>query len=94
MRPLLLLVLTVLIGAIPLLVPPLRIRNSAVLNGAEAIGISFANTLGLLGRPLMKPDVLIELPDWLKAVATIQTILGIAFLFLFGLGIRNRFRMK
>ena len=38
--------------------------------------------------------MLLGLPNWLKAVATLQTILGIAFLFLFGLGIRNRFRMK
>jgi len=43
----------------------------------------------------LRPDVVLyEYSDWLKAVATIQTILGIAFLFLFGLGIRNRFRMK
>ena len=31
---------------------------------------------------------------WLKVSATIQTILGIVLLFLFGRGIRNRFRMK
>jgi hypothetical protein len=31
---------------------------------------------------------------WLKTVAAIQTALGIVLLFLFGLGIRNRFRMK
>jgi hypothetical protein len=37
----------------------------------------------------MRPDVLVELPDWLKAVATLQSILGIALLFLFGLGILN-----
>jgi len=98
MRPLLLLVQTVLIGAIPLLMVPLRIANTRVFqqsSAAEAIGISFANTLSLLGRPLLRADVVLaEYPDWLKAVATIQTILGIAFLFLFGLGIRNRFRMK
>jgi hypothetical protein len=43
---------------------------------------------------LMRPDVLVELPDWLKAIATIQSIFGLVLLFLFGLGIRNRFRMK
>jgi hypothetical protein len=97
MRPLLLLVQTVLIGAIPLLVVPLRIANTRVLqqsSAAEAIGISFANTLSILGKPLIEADVLLGLPNWLKAVATVQTILGIAFLFLFGLGISNRFRMK
>ena len=52
---------------------------------------SFANTLSLLGKPLLRADVVLaEYPDWLKAVATIQTILGIAFLFLFGLGIRSK----
>ena len=96
-RPLLLLAATVLVGAFliaahlvgywtPLLSDPEHAR--------QAIGISFTNTLGLLGKPLMKPNVLVELPDWLKAVATIQSILGIVLLFLFGLGIRNRFRMK
>ena len=64
-------------------------------NGLKpAIGISFANTFGVFGRPLMKPEVLLELPDWLKALATIQTILGIVLLFLFGLAIRNRFRLR
>jgi len=36
----------------------------------------------------------VDLPNWLKAIAVIQSILGVALLFLFGLGIRNRFRMK
>jgi uncharacterized protein YjbI with pentapeptide repeats len=97
MRPLLLLVQTVLIGAIPLLVVPLRIANTRVFqrsSAAEAIGISFASTLSILGKPLIEADVLLGLPNWLKAIATLQSILGIAFLFLFGLGIRNRFRMK
>jgi hypothetical protein len=32
--------------------------------------------------------------DWLKVFAALQTILGTILLFLFGLGIRNKFRMK
>jgi hypothetical protein len=32
--------------------------------------------------------------DWLKAVSALQSILGLGLLFLFGLGIRNRFRLK
>jgi hypothetical protein len=43
---------------------------------------------------LIDPAVLQGLPGWLKVVATIQTILGIVLLFLFGLGIRNCFRIK
>jgi hypothetical protein len=61
-------------------------------SAAEAIGISFANTFSILGRPLIETDVLLGLPNWLKAVATLQTIFGIALLFFFGL--RNTFRMK
>jgi uncharacterized protein YjbI with pentapeptide repeats len=96
-RPLLLLVQTVLVGAVPLLLAPSRIGNSEFFrqrSAAEAIGISFANTFSILGRPIIEADVLLGLPNWLKAVATLQTILGVVLLFLFGLGIRNRFRMK
>jgi hypothetical protein len=31
---------------------------------------------------------------WLQVLAAIQTVLGTILLFLFGLGIRNKFRMK
>jgi hypothetical protein len=35
-----------------------------------------------------------DLPAALKVLAATQTIVGGAVLFLFGLGIRNKFRMK
>jgi hypothetical protein len=62
----------------------------------QAIGLSFANTFGVLDirKDFIDPDVLQNLPGWLKVVSAIQTIFGIVLLFLFGLGIRNRFRMK
>jgi hypothetical protein len=62
----------------------------------QAIGLSFANTFGVLGfrKDLIDPQVLTCLPGWLKAIAASQTIAGIVLLFLFGLAIRNRFRMK
>jgi uncharacterized protein YjbI with pentapeptide repeats len=62
----------------------------------QAIGLSFANTFGVLGirRDFTNPQVLQQLPSWLMVISTIQSILGIVLLFLFGLGIRNRFRMK
>jgi len=94
-RPLGLLVATVLIGTIIFAAHEAGFGTPLFGYVRKAAGISFANTLSLLGRPLLRSDVVLaEYPDWLKAVATLQTILGIAFLFLFGLGIRNRFRMK
>jgi uncharacterized protein YjbI with pentapeptide repeats len=62
----------------------------------QAVGHSFANTFGVLGfrKDLIDPQVLTSLPGWLKIVTVSQTIAGIALLFLFGLAIRNRFRMK
>jgi hypothetical protein len=62
----------------------------------QAVGHSFANTFGVLGfrKDLISPDVIACLPGWLKAIAASQTIAGIVLLFLFGLAIRNRFRMK
>jgi hypothetical protein len=61
-----------------------------------ALGLSFANTFNALGfrRDLIDPQLLQALPGWLKVVAAVQTILGIMLVFLFGLAIRNRFRMK
>ena len=35
-----------------------------------------------------------RLPAWLEVFTAVQTILGTILLFLFGLGIRNKFRMK
>ena len=106
-RPLLLLVALVFLEAIsfvlwpsgiwspePFDLLPHGVWNPDLSHVREAIGISFANTFSVFGKPLVQPDVLLRLPDWLKAVSTFQTILGLVLLFLFGLGIRNRFRMK
>jgi len=94
-RPLGLLVATVLAGTIIFAAHEAGFWTPLLGYVSKAAGISFANTLSLLGKPLLSPDVMLyKYTDWLKAVATLQTILGIAFLFLFGLGIRNRFRMK
>jgi len=100
MRPLGILVIIVILGAVPI-----RAHFSDILAfktfadhgfGGAAIGLSFANTFGILGvrKDLIDPAILQALPGWLKVVATIQTICGIVLLFLFGLSIRNRFRMK
>jgi Pentapeptide repeats (9 copies) len=98
-RPLGLLALTVFIGVVlfatyyvgfwtPLL--------ADLAHTGQAVAVSFANTFGVLGirKDFIEPIVLQKLPSWLMVVSAVQSILGIAFLFLFGLGIRNRFRMK
>jgi hypothetical protein len=60
----------------------------------QALGLSFASTLSVFGKALVKPEIFLGLSDGLKAVSVLQSILGLVLLFLFGLGIRNRFRMK
>jgi uncharacterized protein YjbI with pentapeptide repeats len=62
----------------------------------KAIGLSIANTLGVLGfrKDFVDPHILESLPGSLKVFSAMQTVAGIVLLFLFGLAIRNRFRMK
>jgi len=43
---------------------------------------------------LIDPDLIKRLPGSLAIVGAVQTIFGIVLLFLFGLAIRNRFRIK
>jgi hypothetical protein len=60
----------------------------------EALGLSVANTLNVFG---FRRDfgLAIDTPLALLIVfSALQTILGTILLFLFGLGIRNKFRMK
>jgi Pentapeptide repeats (9 copies) len=89
-RPLWGLLITVAAGVLPFW------WRFGVFGFFQAVGLSFANTFGVLGfrKDLIDPQVLTCLPGWLKAIASAQTIAGIVFLFLFGLAIRNRFRMK
>src|SRR3954466_11887032 len=80
-RPLLLLATTVLVGSFLFAAYLIGFWTPLLSDGGrQAIGISFTNPLGFLGKPLMKPEVLLGLPDWLKAVAIVQSILGIALL--------------
>jgi hypothetical protein len=60
----------------------------------EALGLSAANTLNVFGF-LRAFNLAIDTPlAWLNVFAAFQIILGTILLFLFGLGIRNKFRMK
>ena len=62
----------------------------------EALGLSVANTLNVFGfrKDFFDSDFIRWQPTVLKILAAAQTIVGGALLFLFGLGIRNKFRMK
>lgn len=62
----------------------------------EALGLGVANTLNVFGfrKEFFDASCIESLPAGLKIVAALQTILGTILLFLIGLGIRNKFRMK
>jgi len=78
------------------LIGTLAFLSSNSLSPGQALGLSFANSLNVFGfrKDFFDPTVIACLPAWLDVVAALQTILGTILLFVFGLGIRNRFRMK
>jgi hypothetical protein len=71
-----------------------------LLSGAvapwQSPGLSIANTLNVFGfrKDFFDAATIEGLPPLLKILAAVQTIFGTILLFLFGLGIRNKFRMK
>lgn len=61
----------------------------------EGLGISVSNTFPFLGfTGKMHPEFFDCAPWWLDAISGVQSIVGIVLLFFFGLGLRNRFRIK
>ena len=62
----------------------------------DAFGLSAANTLNVFGfrKDFFDPATIERLPAPLQILSAVQTILGTILLFLFGLGARNKFRMK
>ena len=62
----------------------------------RSLGLSLANTFNVFGfrKDFFDAATIEHLPALLKILSAIQTILGAILLFLAGLGIRNRFRMK
>jgi uncharacterized protein YjbI with pentapeptide repeats len=88
-RPFLWLLAVVAIG-------PLLLLFSDALPAENSVGFSAANTLNVFGfrKDFIDPSVIAHLPDWLEVMSAVQTILGTILLFLFGLGVRNKFRMK
>jgi len=47
-----------------------------------------------LRKDFFDTDFMKSLPSWLDVISAVQTNLGAILLFLLGLGIRNKFRMK
>ncbi|WGJ15440.1 pentapeptide repeat-containing protein [Methylocapsa sp. D3K7] len=88
-RPLIGLFVVAAIGALIFL--PFKI-----LSPWESLSLSFANTFNVFGfrKDYFDAATISNLPDLLKVLSAVQTILGTILLFLVGLGIRNRFRMK
>ncbi len=88
-RPLVALFYLALIGTLAFL-------TSDSLTAWQSLGLSWANTFNVFGfrKDFFDPKIIADLPGWLDVVAALQTIFGTIFLFLIGLGIRNKFRMK
>ncbi|MGH6847279.1 MAG: pentapeptide repeat-containing protein [Methylocella sp.] len=89
LRPLVALFYLALIGTLAHL-------SADSLSPWQSLGLSAANTLNVFGfrKDFFEPTVIAHLPAWLDVVSALQTILGTILLFLCGLGIRNKFRMK
>ncbi|WP_298324478.1 pentapeptide repeat-containing protein, partial [Asticcacaulis sp.] len=61
----------------------------------ESLGISAANSLASLGiRKDLLGDSVLEMQPLTRIISGVQTIVGILLIFLIGLGLRNRFRMR
>jgi uncharacterized protein YjbI with pentapeptide repeats len=89
LRPLVALFYLALIGTLAFL-------SSDSLSPWQSLGLSAANALNVFGfrKDFFEPAVIARLPAWLDVVSALQTIFGTILLFLVGLGIRNKFRMK
>jgi hypothetical protein len=89
-RPLVGLLVTILIGTL-LLLPHFTIHRYN-----RAIGVSVANTLGVVGfrKEFIGAETLASFSNAMVVLAGVQLIFGAVFLFLFGLALRNRFRMR
>jgi uncharacterized protein YjbI with pentapeptide repeats len=89
-RPLVWIFLTVAVGVV------LCLPHFGLSKYPQAIGLSLANTFGVFGfrKDFIDPNIVASLPRALKVISAVQTLFGVVLLFLFGLAVRNRFRMK
>jgi hypothetical protein len=90
MRPIYAILVNITAGALPLW------PHFGFTKFDKAVGLSLSNTFGVLGfrKEFVLPKTIEELSDLLAVIAALQTLAGAIFLFLFGLALRNRFRMK
>lgn len=71
------------------------LNKEALLSIPASFGLSFSYLFSFLGlTERFFPSVSQNLPSLLSMVSGIQTIMGFVLLFLLGLGLRNRFRIK
>lgn len=76
-----------------ILAPACRPRQLEALT--DAAGFSFSNLFTFFGLHRVHfADFLKDQSDWMHFIAGLQTVLGFVFLFFFGLGLRNRFRLR
>jgi hypothetical protein len=90
LRPLVGLVATTVVGAIPIW------GHLGLTRFWQAVGLSLAGTFGPFGfrKEFFASALLDQLPGPLKLLAATQTVVGVILLFLLGLAVRNRFRIK
>jgi len=70
--------------------------NGTHLTRAGAVALSFANIFSFLPikREIMTPEMIAGLSNLAQIVGVAQSLLGGILLFLLGLALRNRFRMR
>lgn len=70
------------------------LENPLVTPFWTGLGFSFSNTFSFFGLgKLVDKEMVEQLPTVLKLFAGIQTVFGLTFSFLLGLGLRNHFRV-
>lgn len=96
-KPLLWLLIAWLIpGFIYLFNYPMQIVEGSVnMSPLGPFGLSFSNLLVFLGlNRIFYQEIISSFGPWLTALAGAQSLVGVVLLFLLGLGLRNRFRLK
>lgn len=96
-RPLFALALLFLVGIPVFIVPPVAGTEATIFHAASvAASVSFANMMSIFPgvRKIMLTDHTVALSGAAKLFAVAQFIIGALLLFLLGLALRNRFRLK
>ncbi|MGO9007557.1 MAG: hypothetical protein ACLQIQ_02120 [Beijerinckiaceae bacterium] len=88
--------LLVVFGAGMLAFANVGVVDGRPLANVDAASLSFANMFSFLSlkRDFFDPATLAKFSHRAQYIGALESILGVALLFLFGLGLRNRFRIK